>query len=110
MVSSIGRYAEEAIALRLQAIAAAGGRLSTFQAKLFGGGNIVNTDWKGEAMDGGSRHITHGRELLAANKIPFLAEHVAVSGRRTLYLDLHSGHVWLAFPEGSNAYRRNSHG
>jgi hypothetical protein len=54
-------------------------------------------------------NATRGRELLAANNIPLIAEHVGGNGRRKLHFDLHSGHVWLAFPEGSNAYIRNSH-
>ena len=80
-------------------LAEAGTRPGEYQAKLLGGGN---------SMAIGSRNIECGRELLAANNINLVAEHVGGNGRRKLHLDLRSGHVWLAFPEGSNAYIRNS--
>lgn len=104
-----GRYADDALALLIDDIIAAGSRPSEYQAKLFGGGNMFNIEGKGETMQVGSRNIMRGRELLAAHKIKLVAEHVGGNGRRKLYFDLRSGHVWLAFPEGSNAYIRNSH-
>lgn len=104
-----GRYAEDAMALLIQHIVAAGSHPSEYQAKLFGGGNMLNIERHGEAMHVGSRNIARARELLAANKFSLVAEHVGGNGHRKLYLDLHSGHVWLAFPEGSNAYIRNPH-
>ena len=104
-----GRYADDAMALLIQDMVAAGSRPGEYQAKLFGGGNMFNIEGKGEAMHVGSRNIVRGRELLATHKIPLLAQHVGGNGRRKLYLDLHSGHVWLAFPEGSDAYIWNPH-
>jgi chemotaxis protein CheD len=104
-----GRYADDAMTLLIQDMVAAGSRPSEYEAKLFGGGNMFNIERKGDAMHVGSRNVVRGRELLAANKISLVAEHVGGNGRRKLYLDLHSGHVWLAFPEGSSAYIWNSH-
>ena len=104
-----GRYASEAFALFLQHIEAAGTAPSEYQAKLFGGGNMFAARGNG-ALGIGSRNIDYGRELLAVWHIDLIAEHVGGSGRRKLYFDLHSGHVWLAFPQGSSAYIRNHHG
>lgn len=104
-----GRYADDAMTLLIQDMVAAGSRPSEYEAKLFGGGNMFNIERKGDAMHVGFRNILRGRELLAANKISLVAEHVGGNGRRKLYMDLHSGHVWLAFPEGSSAYIWNSH-
>ena len=103
-----GRYADDAFVLFLQHMAEAGTRPNEYQAKLFGGGNMFNSG--GNAMAIGSRNIERGRDLLAANKIALIAEHVGGNGCRKLHFDLRSGHVWLAFPEGSNAYIRNTYG
>lgn len=101
-----GRYAEDAFALFMQHLAETGTRPHEYQAKLFGGGNMFNSG--GDSMAIGSRNIQRGRELLAANNITLIAEHVGGNGRRKLHFDLRSGHVWLAFPQGSNAYIRNA--
>lgn len=103
-----GRYAEDAFALFQRHMVEVGTRPGEYQAKLFGGGNMFNSG--GDSMDIGSRNIERGRDLLAANNISLIAEHVGGSGRRKLHFDLRSGHVWLAFPEGSNAYIRNTYG
>jgi len=103
-----GRYADDAMAMFLRDIRAAGTQPEEYEAKLFGGGNMFNCGG-GDTMQVGARNIARGRELLAAYKFNLLAEHVGGNGRRKLYLDLRNGHVWLAFPEGSNAYIRNSH-
>jgi len=102
-----GRYADDAIAWFLQRMAEAGTRPGEYQAKLFGGGNMFGCG--GDSMEIGSRNIEHGRALLAANHMTLIAEHVGGNGRRKLHFDLRSGHAWLAFPEGSNAYIRNIH-
>lgn len=104
-----GRYADEAFALFLEHVAAAGTRPAEYQAKLFGGANMLN-DLAGSNIDIGRRNIAHARELLATQNIALLSEHVGGNGRRKLHFDLWSGDVWLAFPEGSNARIRNAHG
>lgn len=104
-----GRYGREAFELFLQHVAAAGTRPAEYQAKLFGGANMLS-DLPGGKIDIGPRNIALARELLTAHNITLLAEHVGGSGRRKLHFDLWSGDVWLAFPQGSNARIRNSHG
>lgn len=104
-----GRFGSEAFALFLQHVEAAGTRPSEYQAKLFGGANMLSSP-DGEKMDIGPRNIEHGRQLLAAHHITLMAEHVGGSGRRKLHFDLWSGDVWLAFPQGSNAQIRSFNG
>lgn len=101
-----GRFGSEAFALFLQQVEAAGTRPGEYQAKLFGGANMLSGPG-GEKMDIGPRNIEHGRQLLATHHIALIAEHVGGSGRRKLHFDLRSGDVWLAFPQGSNAQIRN---
>lgn len=104
-----GRFASEAFELFLQNVKAAGTRPSEYQAKLFGGANML-TGVTGEKTDIGSRNVTYGRQLLNSHGITIMAEHVRGNGRRKLFFDLWSGDVWLAFPQGSNAQIRNAYG
>jgi chemotaxis protein CheD len=104
-----GRFGKEACEMFLQHVEAAGTRPSEYQAKLFGGANMLTTSG-GEQLDIGPRNIALGRELLASKHIALMAEHVGGSGRRKLHFNVWSGEVWLAFPQGSNAQVRSMHG
>lgn len=107
-----GRFADEAFALFLQRVAAAGSQPQEYQAKLFGGANMLTgvSGMKAGGQEIGSRNVEYGRALLAAKNITLLAEHVGGSGRRKLHFDVWSGDVWLAFPQGAGAQIRNPNG
>jgi chemotaxis protein CheD len=102
-----GRYADDAFALFLRHMAEAGTRPNEYQAKLFGGGNMFDSD--GDSIEIGSRNIERARKLLSTSNITLVAEHVGGNGRRILHFDLRNGNAWLSFPEGSNAYIRNTY-
>lgn len=104
-----GRFAGEAFAIFLQQVEAVGTRPGEYQAKLFGGANMLHGP-SGKQIDIGPRNVTYGRALLASKHIGLVAEHVGGSGRRKLHFDLWSGDVWLAFPQGTDAVARNGHG
>jgi len=104
-----GRYANEAFALFLEHVAAAGTRPTEYQAKLFGGANMLS-DLSGNNIDIGRRNVVYGEELLAIHNVALVSEHVGGNGRRKLHFDLRTGDAWLAFPEGTNARVRNAHG
>ncbi|WP_153131643.1 chemotaxis protein CheD [Dechloromonas hortensis] len=104
-----GRFGSEAFELFLQHVEAAGTRPGEYQAKLFGGGNMLSGP-SGGRLEIGPRNVAHGRQLLASRHIALLAEHVGGSGRRKLHFDVWSGDVWLAFPDGSDAQIKTAHG
>jgi chemotaxis protein CheD len=104
-----GRYGNEAFELFLQQVAAAGTRPAEYQAKLFGGANMLS-DLAGSKIDIGRRNVALAHSLLADKGITLLSEHVGGSGRRKLHFDVWSGDVWLAFPQGTDARIRNVHG
>ena len=104
-----GRFANEAFELFLQQVEAAGTRPSEYQAKLFGGANMLE-DLSGGQIDIGPRNVVYGRALLASKNIALMGEHVGGIGRRKLHFDVWSGDVWLAFPQGSDAQIRNPYG
>jgi len=104
-----GRFADEAFELFLQHVGAAGTRPGEYQAKLFGGANMLG-ELSGGQIDIGPRNVAYGRALLVANSITVMAEHVGGSGRRKLHFDVGSGDVWLAFPQGTDARIKSVHG
>ncbi|MBS1141623.1 MAG: putative chemotaxis protein [Proteobacteria bacterium] len=104
-----GRFGTEAFEMFLQHVEAVGTQASAYQAKIFGGANML-VGASGEKMDIGPRNVALGRKLLASKNILLMAEHVGGSGRRKLHFDLWSGDVWLAFPEGSDAQIRSKRG
>lgn len=104
-----GRFGSEAFELFLQHVEAAGTRPSEYQAKLFGGANMLSGPTGGK-MEIGPRNVGCGRALLASKHIALMAEHVGGNGRRKLHFDIWSGDVWLAFPQGSDAQIRNAYG
>lgn len=104
-----GRFGSEAFELFLHNVKAAGTRPSEYQAKLFGGANMLSGP-DGKQMDIGPRNVAYGRQLLVDRQIALMVEHVGGSGRRKLHFDLWSGDVWLAFPQGSDARIRSANG
>lgn len=102
-----GRFGSEAFALLLQRIRSAGTHPAEYEAKLFGGGNMVNGE--NGPMDIGLRNIEVGRSMLCQHGIVLNAEHVGGNGHRKLHFEIWSGHVWLAFPKGTNAVIRSPH-
>lgn len=102
-----GRFASEAFELFLQQVDAAGTKPGEYQAKLFGGGNML-TGTKAGVQEIGPRNVTYGREWLASKNVALVAEHVGGSGRRKLHFDVSTGEVWLAFPQGSGAQIKNT--
>ena len=96
-----GRYADEAFAILLGHVSVAGTRPIEYQAKLFGGANMLS-DLVTDSVDIGRNNVAQGESLLASCQIALLAEHVGGSSQRKLHFDLWSGDVWLASPQGSD--------
>ena len=96
------RYASDVFQLFLRHIEEAGTRPSEYQAKMFGGGNMMAEE-KNKRIDIGTRNVEYARCFLSEHNITLISSHVGGSGRRRLRFDLWSGDVWLAFPEGKNA-------
>lgn len=92
-----GRYADEAMQLLLGEMRAAGTAPGEYEAKLFGGGNMLSfaSRKKKDCEDVACRNIRASRELLARHGIRVVAEHVGERGHRNVLFDIWSGHVWL---------------
>lgn len=106
-----GRYADEAMALFLREIRAAGTKPADYQVKLFGGGNMFPASMKkrsGEChpptCDGvtvtNCRHVSCAnsriaRQLALQHGFTVAAEHLGETGHRQILFDIWSGHVWV---------------
>lgn len=88
------RYAEEALWLLQQDIRHSGLPLSQFQAKLFGGGRMFNSE-EGSIADVGCKNIQMAKDLLHNMGLSSISEHVGGTGHRNVFFDLWSGDVWV---------------
>ena len=92
-----GRYADEALAMFDQAVAAALSRPADYQVKVFGGGNMLSRPGEGsEFMNIATRNVDSAYALLARHGYQPTVAHCGGQGHRKLFFDLWTGHVWLA--------------
>lgn len=76
--------------------------LSEFEAKIFGGGNILkNTALKGytevQRIPVGDKNVQVAFKFLMANNIEMKVAHVGESGYRKIIFDIATGDVWVKF-------------
>lgn len=91
-----GKYADEALALLLREIRAAGTHPREYEFKLFGGGNMFPHLVKaGDCRDVPCKNVRAGRELAARHGLTIKAEHLGGAGHRNVLFDVWSGHVWV---------------
>lgn len=89
-----GRYADEAVALMLAEIHAAGAHSGDFRVRVFGGGNMF-PDHSRRGLHIGQKNVDAARELVRAHCLHCVATHVAGVGHRNLLFDIWSGHVTM---------------
>lgn len=91
-----GRYADEAAALLLQEMRAAGTEPDDYQLKMFGAGNMFpGLKCLNDRAHVPSRNAEAARILAARHGWHMAAEHLGGSGHRHVVFDVWSGHVWV---------------
>lgn len=90
-----GRYADEAVQLILREIRSGSGHPTAYQVKLFGGGNMFQSDRAESSFDVARANIQAARTLLADAGFLIQAEDVGGAGHRRVIFDLRNGHVWV---------------
>lgn len=89
-----GRYADQAMAMFLDAIGRAGSRPSEYEARIFGGGDQFDEPpVPGTPMDVASRNAAAGMRLLHEHGFWVAQSHVGGRGSRYVSLDLADGRV-----------------
>jgi chemotaxis protein CheD len=91
----LGTYADEAMALFVEAMQRHGTRPSEYQAKLFGGANMFPNIPIPDGREVGMKNILAGRELLQAFGIALVGEDVGGNGHRRVLFDPGSGEAWV---------------
>ncbi|MCP4408928.1 MAG: chemotaxis protein CheD [Gammaproteobacteria bacterium] len=90
-----GRYAEGAMELFKEAIAEKKTHITEYQAKIFGGGNMMRS--VGDNVDDtiGTKNAAAAMQLLMQEGVEILVAHVGEFGHRRIVFDISSGDVWV---------------
>lgn len=116
-----GRYGDEAMALFLKEIQAAGTRPSEYEVKLFGGSNMFSGTGKSRCTekncsdpltvsckDISCRNRRSARLLVERHGFSIKAENLGGTQPHNVLFDLWSGHVWIKRPSKELACTDNS--
>jgi chemotaxis protein CheD len=90
-----GRYADVAMNLFENAIRKYGTRIGEYQAKIFGGSNMI---MKSDQVTGdsiGDQNIHAAQTHLEERGVPVVVSHVGQTGHRRIIFDLQTGDVWV---------------
>ncbi len=102
-----GRYADDVIRLFQREAKRNGTTLREYQAKIFGGGNMIRSE--GQDIDDsiGTKNSVAAMQLLMQENVNILVAHVGEFGHRRIVFDSGTGEVWVRHIE-SNAQRISS--
>ena len=89
-----GRYADEAFALLLREMRAAGTVLDEYRFKMFGGGNMFPRQSRSGTVNVGQKNGEAARHLLRLHGIQITSESLFGVGHRQIIFEVHSGDVW----------------
>lgn len=90
-----GRYSDDAMVLFEAEATSRGTDLREYQAKIFGGSNmLVNSQQNYDDLIG-TKNIKAAMALLAERDIPLLASHVGKAGHQRIIFVLETGDVWV---------------
>ncbi|MFT6389204.1 MAG: chemotaxis protein CheD [Cellvibrionaceae bacterium] len=95
-----GRYGDEAMQLFELAAELHRTELSHYQAKIFGGTDLVSESDGKNKIDVGKKNTAKAMELLNLRQVPIIMAHVGESGSRRIVLDVDSGDVWVKHTAG----------
>ena len=93
-----GRYGDEAVALLLREIAAAGARPDEFRVRIFGGGNMFPGITKPQGTPIGRANVEIAHHLVEVYGLNCSATHVEGIGHRHLLFDIWTCRVTLKAP------------
>ncbi len=92
-----GRYAPDAMELFRQEAQRRGTELREYEAKIFGGGNMLDYSQMEERELIGIKNIESAVRLLQEQHIRLLFSHVGKKGHRRIAFDVSNGDVWVKY-------------
>ena len=90
-----GRYSDDAMSLFEREVSRRGTNLTEYQAKIFGGSNMLATSTQREDELVGTKNTEEALKRLSERGIPLLVAHVGETGYRRIVFDLKNGNVWV---------------
>lgn len=97
------RYADEVIKRFRYEVERHGTVLQDYQAKIFGGGNMIRTVDMNTDNSIGTRNSAVAMQLLMQEEINILVVQVGEFGYRRIKFDSLTGEVWVKYIEAGNA-------
>ncbi len=98
-----GRYADDVLQMFKQSTKKFGTSISDYDAKIFGGGNMIRTEGQNIEDSIGSKNAAAAMQLLMEENVPIQVAHVGEFGHRRIVFDVDSGDVWVRHTEMSGA-------
>jgi len=92
-----GRYSDTAMMLFEKEAFVRGTYLKEYQAKIFGGSNMLKSSKLHEDDQIGTKNIKAVKQKLLELGIPLLVSHVGNTGFRHIAFDINSGDVWVHY-------------
>ncbi len=92
-----GRYAHDVMALFRNEASKRGTDLTEYEAKIFGGGNMLEYSQQDESELIGVKNIKSAERLLKEQHIKLLFSHVGKKGHRRIAFDVSNGDVWVKY-------------
>lgn len=94
-----GRYAEDVIKLFKSDVEKFGTSLQEYDAKIFGGGNMMKSEDEDIDDSIGTKNAATAMKLLMQEKVNILVAHVGEFGHRRIVFDVVTGDVWVRHVE-----------
>jgi len=98
-----GRYADDVIQMFRQEAAMHKTKLPEYEAKIFGGGNMIR--YKGQNTEDtvGTKNASASMRLLMQENVDILVAHVGEFGHRRIVFDVNTGEVWVRHVDNTGA-------
>ncbi|MBV1907488.1 MAG: chemotaxis protein CheD [Pseudomonadales bacterium] len=90
-----GRYGDEAMQLFEMVVHLHGTKLSEYQAKIFGGADVVDSLNSPTQASVGQKNTQKAIQMTTLNDIELAVAHIGESGSRRIVFDVESGDVWV---------------
>ncbi len=105
-----GRYADDVMYMFQQEALKYGTKLTEYEAKIFGGGNMMKSKGQNTEDSIGTKNATAAMTLLMSENIDILVAHVGEFGHRRIVFDTNSGNVWVRHIDNDGTRRESING
>ncbi len=105
-----GRYADDVMFMFQREVIKNRTKLTEYEAKIFGGGNMMKTKGQNTEDSIGTKNATAAMTLLMKENVDILVAHVGEFGHRRIVFDTGSGNVWVRHIDNDGTRRESING